>query len=605
MSVFGRFSDIVFSKESFFIKKLRGINLRTRLIAVFLLVAILPLFLFTVFSIQVYSNSLKTKLTQAAEQSTQMLTNNLSILLKNYGDAISELSLSADIQDALSSKELWTNDIGRNTLHRSIQKAAQSIYSSTAQIKDICVVDTEQNAIFKQGYVHLEPDVLSDIIAQTEQTSPHDHLYYVKTYSGEDVLALGRKIYDSNYSSTHKGYVIVFFSTSIVNDNILPVSVLGEGSSIILADRSGNIIAAQDRTLTGQSLENKSYYRQLIETQNSASDKVINMDAKGQIIIASFNKNYNVYMITTISSSVINAEIARVQRLVVSMAIPLIVLTILITMIICRSITAPVETIISVYGNDAAPDRQERVNDRSPDELGVLARTIDEMADKNQAMLAQISADDRLKRELELEMLQYQINPHFLFNTLNTLKWIATLNDVPVLSNGITSLSAILQHTLVQKDEFVTLETEINCLKDYCMIQSLRYAGKFSVDYYISDAVYLCLIPRFILQPLVENAILHGTNDDEPVNISVFAEEISGMLHVIIRDNGAGFCVDDVIDQKNGRFSGIGLSNVDTRLRLYYESSNGLSITSTPGHGTTCHIEIPVNFNPDRGDCYV
>ena len=176
---------------------------------------------------------------------------------------------------------------------------------------------------------------------------------------------------------------------------------------------------------------------------------------------------------------------------------------------------------------------------------------------------------------------------------------------MPALSSGISSLSTILQHTLVQKDEFVTLETEINCLKDYCTIQSLRYAGKFDVKYYIADSVYPCLIPRFILQPLVENAILHGTNDDEPVNISVFAEEINDMLHVIIKDDGAGFDVDDIIDQTNGRFSGIGLSNVDTRLRLYYESQNGLSITSTPGHGTTCRIAIPVKIDPNRGDDHV
>ena len=194
----------------------------------------------------------------------------------------------------------------------------------------------------------------------------------------------------------------------------------------------------------------------------------------------------------------------------------------------------------------------------------------------------------------ELKFLKSQINPHFLFNTLNTLKWIATLNHVTPVSHGIDALSSLLQSTLIKKDELIPFDDELRNLKNYCDIQQLRYAGRFEMEYQIEDAAGYWTVPRFILQPLVENSILHGTADeDDFVTITVRATVSENLLTIHISDTGCGFDPSAIKEKNSERFSGIGLSNVDERMRLHYGNEYGLTIESAPGTGTQCILRIP------------
>lgn len=196
--------------------------------------------------------------------------------------------------------------------------------------------------------------------------------------------------------------------------------------------------------------------------------------------------------------------------------------------------------------------------------------------------------------QTQLQTLQYQINPHFLFNTLNTLKWIATLNHVTPVSHGIDALSSLLQSTLIKKDELIPFDDELRNLKNYCDIQQLRYAGRFEMEYQIEDAAGYWTVPRFILQPLVENSILHGTADeDDFVTITVRATVSENLLTIHISDTGCGFDPSAIKEKNSERFSGIGLSNVDERMRLHYGNEYGLTIESAPGTGTQCILRIP------------
>ena len=198
------------------------------------------------------------------------------------------------------------------------------------------------------------------------------------------------------------------------------------------------------------------------------------------------------------------------------------------------------------------------------------------------------------KASAELVALQCQLNPHFLFNTLNTLKWIATLNHVTPVSHGIDALSSLLQSTLIKKDELIPFDDELRNLKNYCDIQQLRYAGRFEMEYQIEDAAGYWTVPRFILQPLVENSILHGTADeDDFVTITVRATVSENLLTIHISDTGCGFDPSAIKEKNSERFSGIGLSNVDERMRLHYGNEYGLTIESAPGTGTQCILRIP------------
>lgn len=127
----------------------------------------------------------------------------------------------------------------------------------------------------------------------------------------------------------------------------------------------------------------------------------------------------------------------------------------------------PIDNMVAACNAKSDEEIGLKINDPSPDELGFLARTIDNMVNEIGLLAQRWSDDQRKMRELELQTLQYQINPHFLFNTLNTLKWIATLNHVTPVSHGIDALSSLLQSTLIKKDELIPFDDELRNLKNY------------------------------------------------------------------------------------------------------------------------------------------
>ena len=318
------------------------------------------------------------------------------------------------------------------------------------------------------------------------------------------------------------------------------------------------------------------------------------MNGVDTLTIFKYNTTYNVYLAATIPQACITNGTRTINMMLIALAAVLVVVSVFLTLLVYRSVMHPIDNMVAACNAKSDEEIGLKINDPSPDELGFLARTIDNMVNEIGLLAQRWSDDQRKMRELELQTLQYQINPHFLFNTLNTLKWIATLNHVTPVSHGIDALSSLLQSTLIKKDELIPFDDELRNLKNYCDIQQLRYAGRFEMEYQIEDAAGYWTVPRFILQPLVENSILHGTADeDDFVTITVRATVSENLLTIHISDTGCGFDPSAIKEKNSERFSGIGLSNVDERMRLHYGNEYGLTIESAPGIGTQCILCIP------------
>ena len=257
------------------------------------------------------------------------------------------------------------------------------------------------------------------------------------------------------------------------------------------------------------------------------------------------------------------------------------------------SISSPIRHMIKTCQSVAEGNLEVRIQDSANDELAFLSDNIDGMITKIQLLLEQRQESETKKRELELKILQYQINPHFLFNTLNTLRLVALMNHDKVVSEGILSLSELLKNTLVNDREFITIQEEIDNLKHYFSIQAIRYAGSFHVNYDISQETAGFLLPKLILQPLAENSVIHGTyNDGTIMEIYVSARFEGRDILLEVQDQGKGFDPDSSSSDSKG-LGGIGTRNVNDRIHLYFSSEYGLTISSAPGRGTCCRILIP------------
>ena len=237
------------------------------------------------------------------------------------------------------------------------------------------------------------------------------------------------------------------------------------------------------------------------------------------------------------------------------------------------------------------------------DEVGAIGRQINQMSGQIDSLMKSRIQDEKEKKDLEIKMLQAQINPHFLYNTLDSIKWIATVQKNTGIVQVVTALSSLLKNMAKGFNEKVTLRQELDFLENYIVIEKIRYIELFDVETQVDDdALYQAKIIKLTLQPIVENSIFSGIEPSGRfglIRIHAWQEETS--LCVSVEDNGIGIepenidkLLTDTSKITKSTMSGIGLPNVDRRLKLVYGEEYGLSIESEPGQYTRVTIRLPL-----------
>ncbi|OMF30794.1 sensor histidine kinase [Paenibacillus sp. FSL H8-0548] len=231
-------------------------------------------------------------------------------------------------------------------------------------------------------------------------------------------------------------------------------------------------------------------------------------------------------------------------------------------------------------------------------EFDYLLYKIRKMKIKIWDLYGEIERKEKRRADLEVEKLLYQINPHFLMNTLDTVHWLAMMNGQEEIDKLALSLNKLLQYNLGKMGEETTIRGEIEALKEYLQLQKIRYDFQFDVDIDVDDDAMLLPIPRFILQPLVENALYHGVSDDGYIHVDI---RLNDELQITIQDNGSGMLPekidqllnDDSMDsQKVGM--GIGMKYVKRILEANYGNQATFHIKSEIGNGTIISLSLPV-----------
>ncbi|MDR1532819.1 MAG: sensor histidine kinase [Clostridiales bacterium] len=245
----------------------------------------------------------------------------------------------------------------------------------------------------------------------------------------------------------------------------------------------------------------------------------------------------------------------------------------------------------------------EPIETRS-EEIKTLDDGFNDMVRHINGLLEEVREHQTSLRRAELELLQAQINPHFLYNTLDSIIWLAEAHRNSEVTKMVSSLSVFFRNSLSSGHDVVTLEAERNHVKSYLEIQNIRYSDilEYSID--IPDTLLRYTIPKLTLQPLVENAIYHGTKNKRAMGrIVIQGYEETDAIALTVRDNGIGMSEEQLETLRAGLykgrraggrgFRGLGLINVHKRIKLYCGESYGLSFESVPGEGTTVTVRIP------------
>ena len=573
---------------------LRNVKIKNRLLCIFLFISLVPVTFIGFYAYTVYTKSINNKLQYSNEQALYLLNKNFITELNTFRMYIDTISVSNECQEILSAPS-DANFILKEQDVQAINDLRTRIPFPSIHLKNLRILDRNRNIIYDLGYDDIDSDYFSRIVEEIDTSSPHDSLQYIHTYRSSDKIIIGRKIYSSSQLNEHIGYILIYLDETFFSNKLFSNVAFGEESNIMLVRNDGYIISSQDRSLLGKLLDN-ALLKQIRSNQSSLAKTVYTEYKNEQVVlISAYNEAFDNYLITYFPYHYITDETTKINQKLVLLAFVLITLCICLTLIVYTSIMQPIHQMVEKCNNISYDRLNTAINDPSPDELGFLSRTIDQMLYRIHISNMKQAQNEEQKRSLELSILQYQINTHFLFNTLNSLRVVAQMNSVPILEQGISSLSFLLQQTLVKKQEIIPLSQEIENLNHYFTIQGIRYAGMFDVKYKLENSSLSYEIPRFALQPLAENAIIHGTaNANMPITIFIeshFSDNNS--LKIVIRDNGCGFNSNETKQTSKKCGSGIGVENVDQRIKLHYGTSYGLSVESHMGEGTTCTLTLP------------
>jgi two-component system sensor histidine kinase YesM len=263
-----------------------------------------------------------------------------------------------------------------------------------------------------------------------------------------------------------------------------------------------------------------------------------------------------------------------------------------------RQLFRPIRALNDAMAAVEGGDLDARVKVTGADEMSQLAGRFNRMAERLQENLAQSIRQQQELGNTQIRMMQAQLNPHFLYNTLDTLKWMGKIHHIPEVSTISTDLADILRQS-VSQEEFVTLGEELRLLDRYVEIQKIRFEGKFDYQTEIDEGLLDVKIPKLMLQPLVENAIIHGFEDGVPGEVRVTGVQAGGEMVLTVRDTGRGMSRESLeqFEAHRGDPAGrhLGLHNVDAILRLRYGEDHGLTfLPQTGGRGTCVRVTLPI-----------
>ena len=270
---------------------------------------------------------------------------------------------------------------------------------------------------------------------------------------------------------------------------------------------------------------------------------------------------------------------------------------------LARLIYRPVQNLTSTVKHVSEGELSTRAQVISRDEMGDLATEFNQMLNQIELLIKELIEKERLKKDAELEALQYQVTPHFMYNTLNSIKYAALIKGERELADLIESFVELLQASISKKGAFLTVSEEVHILQNYVRLQEFRSNTTIKTVYNIEPAASNCLIPRLILQPIVENAILHGIDIKKGNGLILISAVVSGeRLEIEIKDNGRGMSKEQIRTLLNSKvkktkgFTAVGIPNVRDRLELYYGEKSQLRYVSDD-RGTTVIIYLPAAYD--------
>ncbi|MFD0693746.1 sensor histidine kinase [Paenibacillus sp. GCM10027628] len=533
------------------------------------------------------------------KQLIEQVNKNIQTYIGNM-ESISALSLSnADLKRYLELKN--ANSPEGEQLSSQISSYFQAIVASRKDIASIVFAGSNGALVSDRGNGRFKPyselitqewyDKASESKGDVVITSSHVQHLYQNEYKW--VVSISKQMPKTSPWSA-SGVLLVDLNYNVINDLCNQIQ-LGQRGYIFILDPTGDLIYHPQQQLIYTGLKSED-----IPTLLKVSDSTFQAkEAEQSKIYTVRTTNFGWKIVGVTDSEDLSGNKREMQLTSAMWGGISLIIALAISILLSVTLTKPIKQLEVHMKQVEKGNFDIRVDVEGTNEISKLSRTFNLMIGKIKELMNQTVQDQEVKRISELKALQAQIQPHFLYNTLDSIIWMAEMDKVKEVVTMTSALSKLLRSSISKGEELIPISVELEHIQNYLTIQNIRYRNKFTYAIEVEPAILTCSILKIILQPLVENAIYHGMKHlPERGHIRITGRKTEGLIELKVMDNGVGMSEEQLkhLMHKAGQADsgkGFGLHNVNHRIQLYFGEGYGLQFESELEEGTTVTVRIP------------
>mgnify|MGYP000997682090 FL=1 len=559
-----------------------SLSFKNRVFFMCLLATLVPLLISSVVMVHIFTMSLNRQSEGTAKQQITEISERFSRLLEDCENTCAELT--ADGSAAWNLIDNTTIEIQKG-MYLSLYQAVQEIYGHA----QCSVYDAGGRLRFTTDTLPREWKLLV-YWGILRKASQNEGMTYYRTdpylaVTNPSILMQGAYSLENPHGA-RTGYVVLDFTRDNF-DNVFSGFYSLTDMILILDDHRKPVYCSRPDYSEAQI---SGIIAELMKPQGTAE---AGKGAQQYLCLREPERGF--YVILCRQAPISAPAVRMMGTVVLALSLLSLALSLVISEALARHITRPVSRLDKAIAKVKDGDLSIQVKVKTSDELGRLTESFNQMVKDLKRYL-----EDRVQRqkdlnETTLRLYQTQLNPHFLYNTLDTIKWSAKIHQIPEIAVLAENLAVILRKSISSKP-FIQLREELDTIESYIKIQKIRFAGRFLYETEVPDMLEDCVIPKMILQPLVENAIIHGLDGCANGYICIYAAQKDGILRISVTDDGCGMG-QEMLDWMNSpnpakRDGHLGLYNVIQILKLYYGEEYGIQAESDTS-GTTVTIRLP------------
>ena len=544
---------------------------------------------------------------------------NMEAYLNSYLEEVDSIAKNVNynyyLQDYLETVIKEEDDyvdggIGKNM--RSYEMSSQAFSDtllSRADISSIMIFGKKKMLLNRSMYTYQRValdysklDWYAKAVAKPQDaiiTGPNRHSFFD---TDDEMISLSREV-QSYENGTFRGVILINLNMNKITEICNSFQEKQENFICIINDK-GELVYEQQNGKERFAFDEKENRQKLNTALERMKESCFRLNYRGEkyLVTRTDMKTTGWTLVSMVPYKSVMAETMAISGVMILAVVITLIVTLLLLNRILTGVAKPLKK-LEKYMVQVNPDNMDqRMEILTDDEIGHLSMKFNQMMDRIRNLKEQVIEEQEDKRKYELQALQAQINPHFLYNTLDSIIWMAETNDSNIVAMT-EALAKLFRISLNKGNEEISLERELEHVKNYLIIQSMRYADKFTYEISVDPGVERCRTIKLILQPIVENCIYHGIKKKRGTGkITIRAYRREQNLIIEVSDDGCGMpkeicrkILSDEIESENISGSGIGVKNVNERIQLRFGKKYGLSYSSEEGVGTTVTYVLPYN----------